>query len=94
VVINQKPEPRKTVQPSETVSVYLGDIGKNKEIKIYMPDVRGYSIRKAMEVLSIYGIKAKCTGSGLAVAQDPKPGVALKQGAECRINFEVKDGSL
>jgi cell division protein FtsI/penicillin-binding protein 2 len=94
IVIKQKPEPKKTVQPSEVVSVYLGDLGKNKEIRIYMPDVRGFSIRKAMEVLSIYGLKAKCTGSGLATAQDPKPGVALKAGTECKINFEVKDGAI
>jgi len=94
IVIKQKPEPRKTVQPSEVVSVYLGDVGKNKEIRIYMPDVRGFSIRKAMEVLSMYGLKAKCSGSGLAIAQEPKPGVTLKAGAECRINFEIKDGAL
>jgi beta-lactam-binding protein with PASTA domain len=94
IVIKQKPEPKKTVQPSEVVSVYLGDLGKNREIRIYMPDVRGYSIRKAMEVLSIYGLKAKCTGSGLATAQDPKPGVALKAGTECKINFEIKDGAI
>lgn len=94
IVIKQNPEPKKTVQPSEVVSVYLGDMGKDKAIRIYMPDVRGFSIRRAMEVLSIYGLRAKCTGSGLAVVQDPKPGVALKTGTECKINFETKDGAL
>lgn len=94
VVIKQKPEPKKTVQPSDVVSVYLGDVDNNKAIKIYMPDVKGYSIRKAIEVLAIYGLKATCTGSGLAVAQEPKPGVLLTTGTECKINFAIKAGSM
>jgi cell division protein FtsI/penicillin-binding protein 2 len=94
LVIKQDPEPKKMISENEIVSVYLGDLGKSKEIKIYMPDVKGFSIRKATEVLSIYGIKAKCTGSGLATVQDPRPGVALKTGAECKINFEIKEGAM
>jgi cell division protein FtsI (penicillin-binding protein 3) len=89
-VISQKPDPKQTVKPNETVSVYLGDKDKNDQVRIYMPDVRGFSIRKAMEIMSVYGLKAKCTGSGTAVEQTPKPGVAIKKGEECLINFDLK----
>jgi cell division protein FtsI (penicillin-binding protein 3) len=90
-VISQDPAPKETVRPNDTVSIYLGDIDSGRQVKIYMPDVRGFTIRKATEVLSVYGLRAKCTGSGTAVAQDPKPGTAVKKGDACLINFDMKD---
>ncbi len=90
-VISQDPQPRKTVKATDTVSVYLGDVDRNNQVKIYMPDIRGCTIKKAVDILAVYGLKAKCSGSGVAVGQTPKPGVAIKKGAECVINFDFKD---
>jgi membrane peptidoglycan carboxypeptidase len=90
-VIGQSPKPGVSVSPRDQVYVLLGDKVKGSEIRIYMPDVRGLPIRKAMEVLNGMGIKAKCTGSGYAVTQDPKPGVALQKSRECTVSFEFKD---
>ncbi len=90
-VIKQKPEPEEIIDRETEVLLYLADL-KDKEVnKIYMPDVTGMPVRKVLEVLTSYGLKADCIGSGIAVDQDPKPGVAIEKGKKCTINFESKD---
>lgn len=89
-IIGQNPKPGVKVTSREQAYVLRGDKLKDGAIRVYMPDVRGLSIRKAVEVLSAMEIKAKCSGSGYAVTQDPKPGVALKS-KECVITFDLKD---
>jgi stage V sporulation protein D (sporulation-specific penicillin-binding protein) len=90
-VIGQNPQAGVRVTARESAYVLLGDKVKDSSIRVYMPDVRGLSIRKTMEVLNAMGIKAKCVGSGYAITQDPKPGVALKKGGECTVSFDMKD---
>jgi cell division protein FtsI/penicillin-binding protein 2 len=92
-VIGQSPEAGKMAGNNGQVYVLLGDKDKASGVRVYMPDVRGLSIRKTLEILGAMGIKAKCTGSGYAVKQEPKPGVALQKGKECLINFEMKDAT-
>lgn len=89
-IINQQPLPGQTIDANSTVFLYLADIINNKT-KIYMPDVTGYPTRKVIEILSVYGLKINCTGNGIAVSQDPKPGVAVEKGKICTINFELKE---
>jgi cell division protein FtsI/penicillin-binding protein 2 len=91
LVIGQKPAAGKIAAKGEPVYLLLGDRAKDSSIRVYMPDVRGLSIRKAMEICNAFGIKVKCTGSGNAVTQEPKPGVALPKGKACVISFAVKD---
>lgn len=43
-----------------------------------MPDVKGYSLRKALQVLQQYGLRLKVAGSGQVVGQQPPPGTPLK----------------
>lgn len=42
-----------------------------------MPDVRGYSLRKALQVLQQYGLRLQVTGVGSVAVQHPAPGVSL-----------------
>jgi cell division protein FtsI/penicillin-binding protein 2 len=90
-VIGQKPEAGKMINAGSQIYVLLGDKTKDSSIRVYMPDVRGLPIRKALEILSGMGIKAKCSGSGYAVTQDPKPGVAVQKGKPCAVSFAMKD---
>jgi stage V sporulation protein D (sporulation-specific penicillin-binding protein) len=90
-VIGQSPQPGVKVTTREPAYVLLGDKIKDASIRVYMPNVKGLSIRKTMEVLNAMGIKVKCTGSGYAVTQDPKPGVALSKDKECTVSFDMKD---
>jgi len=89
-VINQQPLPGQTINANSVVFLYLADIINNKT-RIYMPDVTGYPTRKVMEILSIYGLKIDCRGNGIAISQDPKPGIAVEKGKICTINFESKE---
>jgi hypothetical protein len=45
---------------------------------LVMPDVRGLSGRKAMQVLQPYGVRLQIIGSGQVVSQYPLAGTALR----------------
>lgn len=53
-----------------------------------MPDVRGYSLRKAFQVLHGHGIAIKADGSGQVVAQKPAAGASLKGVQECTLRLD------
>jgi cell division protein FtsI (penicillin-binding protein 3) len=59
--------------------------GSRKEI---FPDFRKQSMRKVMAVLDDRGLDCEIAGSGVAVAQEPLPGVTITDGQRCRIVFE------
>jgi beta-lactam-binding protein with PASTA domain len=52
-----------------------------------MPDVRGMSLRKVLEVLKEYQVELKVEGTGKAYSQKPLPGTALSRGTLCQIQF-------
>jgi cell division protein FtsI (penicillin-binding protein 3) len=58
---------------------------QNKKI---MPDVRGMSMRKVLEVMKGYEIPVALKGSGKAVMQSPLPGTILGRKTGCRIQFQ------
>lgn len=53
-----------------------------------MPDLRGYSLRKALQELQEYGLRIKVVGSGKVVRQHPGPGSSLKSVDECVIELQ------
>ncbi|MGD0566566.1 MAG: penicillin-binding transpeptidase domain-containing protein [Candidatus Goldiibacteriota bacterium] len=91
IVIMQEPAAGTDIKTGGTACAYLADKDAKEGMRFYMPDLKGASIRKAIEILKVYGLKAKCVGSGTATAQDPKPGVAVKKGSECTVNFELAE---
>jgi cell division protein FtsI (penicillin-binding protein 3) len=66
------------------------DKGSNEDqsSKRIMPDIRGMSMRKALEVLRGYEVPVIVVGSGKAVAQTPLPGTVLGQRTRCQIQFQ------
>ncbi len=54
-----------------------------------MPDVRGYSVRKALQTLQDYGLKITIKGSGRVVTQHPAPGTSLRNVEECRLELKM-----
>lgn len=48
------------------------------QLKEKMPDVRGYSLRKALQVLQQYGLRLRVNGAGRVVTQHPVPGASLE----------------
>ncbi len=92
-VIGQEPQANSKLSGDETLYIFLGDRDKNNNIRVYMPDLKGCSVRMAREVLSKMGIKIRCVGSGIAVDQEPKAGVAIEKGKVCTVDFDTKSNT-
>jgi cell division protein FtsI (penicillin-binding protein 3) len=52
-----------------------------------MPDLKGYTIRQVLDLLTRSGLKCRLEGSGMAVSQEPSPGTSLSPGAICLVKF-------
>jgi cell division protein FtsI (penicillin-binding protein 3) len=61
---------------------------ENLQNKRIMPDIRGMSMRKVLEVMRAYEIPVVLMGSGRAIAQTPLPGAVLGQRTRCQIQFQ------
>lgn len=53
-----------------------------------MPDLRGFSVREALRVLSERGVEVTVVGSGRVQRQDPAPGAAVKRPATVSLVLE------
>lgn len=56
--------------------------------KTSVPNVRGMSLKKAINTLHTSGLESKFAGSGTVVWQSPKPGTISKIGTICSIGLE------
>lgn len=56
-----------------------------------MPDLRGMTMRRVIDLLSPYSLKLQVEGSGVAVSQSPAPGEKIEIGRPCRVAFKRKD---
>jgi len=79
-------EPAITIQAS---SLPLGlSTAARFSNKVEMPEIRGFSMRKAMTSLRQAGLKYKIQGSGKVAWQSPKPGTILNKGYTCTVGFK------
>ena len=65
----------------------LSTIAKFKN-KVEMPELRGFSMRKAMSVLHNSELKYNIRGNGVVAWQSPTPGTILKKGSVCTIGLK------
>jgi len=56
---------------------------------LVMPDVRGLSGRKAMQVLQPYGVRLQIVGSGQVASQYPLAGSALRGVEQCVLRLKT-----
>ena len=56
--------------------------------KVEMPEIRGFSMRKAMTSLRQAGLKYIIQGSGKVAWQSPVPGTILNKGYTCTVGFK------
>ena len=61
---------------------------QENKTEIVVPNVRGMSLKKAINTLRNSGLESKFAGSGTVVWQSPKPGVVLTIGTICSIGLE------
>lgn len=53
-----------------------------------MPDVRGYSLRKALQVLQEYGLRLQIAGAGQVASQYPLAGASLQGVEQCVLELK------
>ncbi|MCU0411185.1 MAG: penicillin-binding transpeptidase domain-containing protein [Bacteroidetes bacterium] len=83
IVLKQSPEPGRKAEPGDAVSLILeGSPSKASDGSIVVPDVRGLSIRRAMNRLVAEDFDVSARGSGVVVQQIPSAGQRSKPGAE------------
>jgi cell division protein FtsI/penicillin-binding protein 2 len=70
-----------------TLPIALSTVA-NFSNKVLMPEVRGFSMRKAMTVLRQAGLKIQIQGSGKVIWQSPKPGSILNKGSTCIVGLK------
>jgi cell division protein FtsI/penicillin-binding protein 2 len=65
------------------------ETGKSiKESDIVMPDIKGMSIRKCINVISSLGFEFKINGTGKVLSQKPEPGAQLNKNQLITVNCE------
>jgi cell division protein FtsI (penicillin-binding protein 3) len=59
---------------------------------LVMPDLRGLSMGRVVDLMGRYSVRMQLMGSGLARAQSPAPGAVLVPGMEVAVNFRTESG--
>lgn len=86
LVIKQSPEPGKKIEKEATVCLILDDKSAvSQENEIIIPDVRGMSVRRAMNRLMSDEFQVKIEGSGVVVSQLPNAGEKVQRGASVKL---------
>ncbi|MEE8341575.1 MAG: penicillin-binding protein [Candidatus Neomarinimicrobiota bacterium] len=83
---------KKSVQQSSFANESISDLQIDKQEKnkvgIVVPNVRGMSLKKAINTLQSFGFESKFSGSGSVVWQSPGPGAVFAKGTICSIGLE------
>ena len=91
VVVRQSPPPGKIIQRSDGVSLVLNSISApQKDGTIIVPDLRGMSLRRAINLLVIDDFDIQMHGSGVVVRQSPAAGQRVRTGSTLEIECEPK----
>jgi cell division protein FtsI (penicillin-binding protein 3) len=82
---------RKEAAPARTGEIPITRVSTSSaESAMVMPDLRGLSMGRTVDVMGRYSVKLNLVGTGVAVHQTPAPGQLLVPGAECTVTFGVR----
>ena len=91
VVVRQVPEPGKRLEKDDVVQLVLNDTGTEESTgSVTVPDVRGMSLRRAINRLVVDDFDIKVSGSGVVVQQFPAAGQKADAGSRIRLVCEPK----
>jgi cell division protein FtsI (penicillin-binding protein 3) len=91
IVVRQVPEPGRHVEKDDVVQLVLNDSGvEGANGTLIVPDVRGMSLRRAINRLVVDDFDIKVRGSGVVVEQIPAAGKKTQAGATIRLVCEPK----
>lgn len=91
VVVRQSPEAGSRVEPGDAVKIMLlGESKTDTNGLITVPDLRGMSVRRAVNRLVVDDLEARVEGSGVVVQQVPAPGMKVSNGTTVRLLCEPR----
>ncbi len=86
-VIKTNDNIKKNQSISKKIPLHLSTTGTSS-YKIKMPQLKGFSMKKAIAELNESKLKVKVSGSGAVIWQNPKPGELVFQGSTCSIGLQ------
>lgn len=89
VVITQEPKPGHVLTRKDSLKITLKQATTAESAKIVVPNVKGLTLRQALNRLHAEGIQGLVTGSGTVVWQEPQAGQALNPGQKVRLRCET-----
>ena len=91
MVLDQTPEPGTRVREGETVTLFLTRRGKRlADGYVETPELRGLSLRRALNRLAVDRLLGTVNGSGIVIGQTPSPGEKVKVGTKVSIRCEPR----
>ena len=84
-VTNPQPYPGYTVKEGTKITIYTGDAVDNN--KVSMPDLTGFSVTSAEDVLDNLGIKYILEGDGFVIDQSIPAGEVITTGSNVRLTL-------
>jgi membrane peptidoglycan carboxypeptidase len=91
VVFRQSPDPGKIVQRGDGVTLVLNSESvPQKDGTIIVPNLKGLSLRRAINLLVVDDFDVHIQGSGIVVHQDPSAGQRVRTGSTLQIECEPR----
>ncbi len=91
IVVRQVPEPGKRLEKDDVVQLVLNETGAaTAGGSVTVPDVRGMSLRRAINRLVVDDFDIKVRGSGVVVGQIPAAGKKIQAGAAIQLVCEPR----
>ena len=96
-VFDQIPKPGAKINRNTKILIYFDpeeQYNPQGNNKLILPNFQGCSLRKVDEILSEMGLKLEARGTGIAVSQNPSPGIIVEPGSLIRIIFQPHEDKL
>jgi penicillin-binding protein 2B len=94
VIVEQTPPPGTMMARNATVTVRTNDNTRMLPGGVALvPDLRGLSMRRAINSLTLQHLDASIVGSGTVVGQTPRPGERVRQGTVVTVRCEPRSSA-
>ncbi len=84
-VARQLPGPGARLAEGATVTLYSNPVTVMEGNRVRVPELRGKTVRQAMNDLVQAQLEVNVSGSGIVMSQAPSPGTLVRYGTVCRI---------
>lgn len=90
IVVDQQPPPGAREARSASIKLIALNNNSNNEESIIVPDLRGLTVRSALNKMLVEGVSLDISGSGIVIEQSIAPGERVKPGTIVRVRCRPK----